>query len=217
MTPMRRIAFALLLGCLPFAHAHADSCGAMNSNNVFISFADASARCSNATTTGCTVGDPIMFTASAFGYQFNCATHTFTWDFGDGTPNVTDSMAPAHVYSMIGFFTVTLTISNPTETLTLSQLLPIGPIEGPPLIIRFNAQRVSGFDFVFTPDPTVAHFANEVEWDFGDGTVIPTQASSVMFHGYVNPGTYRVTLRVNRTFTYSSDVAVVTRQRAVRH
>jgi len=216
MTAMRQIAFMLLVACFPLAPARAQSCGTMNPNNVFISFADASAMCSNATTAGCTIADPIQFAASAFGYSFNCATHTFTWNFGDGTPNATSPTA-AHVYSMTGFFTVTLTISNPSQTMTLSQLLPIGPIEGPPLVVRFKAQRVSGFDFVFTPDPTVAHFANEVEWDFGDGTVVPVPPSSVMFHGYVNPGTYRVTLRVNRTFTYSSDVVVVTRQRAVRH
>jgi PKD repeat protein len=213
---MRRIAFALLLGCIPFAQAHGDSCGTMNSNNVFISFADASATCSNATTTGCTAGDPITFAASAFGYTFNCAAHTFAWDFGDGT-NATSPTA-THVYSAIGLFTVKLTISSPVETLTLSQLLPVGPTGEPPLlIVRFNTRRVSGFDFVFTPDPAVAMFANEAEWDFGDGAVISAQPSHVIFHSYANPGTYRVTLRVNRTLTYSSDVAAVTRQRAARH
>ena len=82
-----------------------------------------------------------------------------------------------------------------------------------------DPKKLPDFDLgiVATKATQVEEAIAEAGKHFDGGTVISAQPSSVMFHSYVNPGTYRVTLRVNRTFTYSSDVTVVTRQRAVRH
>ena len=40
----------------------------------------------------------------------------YSWDFGDGTAAVTDTLTPTHTYETAGSYTVTLTLRNATET-----------------------------------------------------------------------------------------------------
>ena len=38
-------------------------------------------------------------------------THTLEWDFGDGSPLVTGTLTPTHIYVNDGYYTVTLTVT----------------------------------------------------------------------------------------------------------
>lgn len=117
---------------------------------------------------------------------------TFTWDFGDGTPPVTQSFTPSiqHTYAGPGTYDVKLTINDttfcnsPADTIKSIRLSPevksifITPASGcVPYTAEFVNNSLGGLRF---------------EWDFGDGTfsdeITPT-------HLYSNPGTYTVILK----------------------
>ncbi len=117
---------------------------------------------------------------------------TFTWDFGDGTPPVTQSFSPSiqHTYAGPGTYDVKLTINDMTFCNS-----PADTIKS----IRLSPEVKSVFS---TPAigcvPYTAEFINNslgglrFEWDFGDGSssdeITPT-------HLYANPGTYTVILK----------------------
>jgi PKD repeat protein len=47
-------------------------------------------------------------------------TFGFSWDFGDGSPPVTDDFAPAHTYTDAGSYEVTLTVTDDRGAVTVS-------------------------------------------------------------------------------------------------
>lgn len=127
----------------------------------------------------------------------------YAWDFdaSDGVGVDATGVTPRSVYTVPGFYTVTLTVTDPagqTHTATTTVEVQIGE----PPVAHIAAPSVA--------DETVAHVgqwsvgfdgsgsSDDVEvvayvWDFGDGTsgtgVSPT-------HIYTNPNTYTVTLTV---------------------
>ncbi len=56
---------------------------------------------------------------------------TFQWDFGDNSGVVTDTN-PTYVYSTTGFFTVTLTATNPVSSSVFMDLVEITEPPPPP-------------------------------------------------------------------------------------
>jgi PKD repeat protein len=112
------------------------------------------------------------------------------WDFGDGfTSGDTD---PIHSYTVPGSYTVSLTVSGPggSDTLTrvgyITVYTPVvagftaAPTEGPaPLIVAFTNTSTGDYDQSF--------------WDFGDGF---TSGDTDPIHTYTAPGSYAVSLTV---------------------
>ncbi len=117
---------------------------------------------------------------------------TFTWDFGDGTPPVTQSFTPAikHTYAGPGTYDVKLTINDTTFCNS-----PKDTIKS----IRLSPEVTSIFSTPATGCvPYTAGFVNNslgglrFEWSFGDGTFSDEITPA---HLYANPGTYTVTLK----------------------
>ncbi|PYQ57552.1 MAG: hypothetical protein DMF58_18065 [Acidobacteria bacterium] len=99
------------------------ACSTMTSTTVFVAYNNPSNSCNQYGGT-CGTGDNITFTASAFGYDFSCANHTFSWTFGDGQVGTGKSVT--HKYSGNGTFTVGLSIFNGTQTFQTSASVVVG-------------------------------------------------------------------------------------------
>jgi len=125
----------------------------------------------------------------------NTSTGDFTtnlWRFGDGITSTLEH--PQHIYENAGVFTVSLTVSGPggTDTLTRTNYIAVNehepvadfsaiPIEGTvPLLVQFADQSIGIVD--------------TWSWNFGDGATSNEQNPS---HLYTSIGTYTVTLIVS--------------------
>jgi PKD repeat protein len=117
-------------------------------------------------------------------------THTYKWDFGDGT--VSTQPTPLHAYSNYGIFTVSLIVTNAngcTDTITKINEIVINKVKA----AFTNADTVCALQsFLFTNTSIPAPISNK--WSFGDGT----------FSSAINPikkytvgGTYDVKLISN--------------------
>ena len=162
-----------------------------------------------------TVQTPLPPTA-AFGASptFGCAPLTvafsdsssgtvtgWVWDFGDGSP--ADSTAnPVHTYVAEGVFTVSLTVTGPGGSDTVTK----------PDLIGTTGLHAGFAGFVLPEDPRhepytppvgcaplVVGFADSTagpvtgwRWDFGDGS--PADTTQNPMHVYGQPGLYDVTL-----------------------
>ena len=117
--------------------------------------------------------------------------NTFTWNFGDGTPPVTQSFAPSitHTYAGPGTYDVKLTVNDdafcnsPEDTIKSIRISPevksiftTPPSGCVPYTAKFVNNSLGGLRF---------------EWDFGDGTV---SSDVTPVHLYSNPGTYTIRL-----------------------
>ena len=144
--------------------------------------------------------------------------HTVRIDWGDGTvDNVTLAVgerefSSAHPYLDDGpsgiathEYTVSVTVSDEladdseSAVVTVSNLAPlVDPIVGPtpgPGVVGQTLAFSAGFSDPGTLD------THEVEWDFGDGTVIPFQSTDVAgalapTHVYAAAGTFVVTVTI---------------------
>jgi PKD repeat protein len=111
------------------------SCGAMNPGyNVDYSFTGATSSCSQLNGTPCKTGEAITFSASAFGYSFACANHTFLWGFGNAGSG--SGQTTTFSFSNPGAYAVSLTINNGSESKTITHTVTVqgagGPAPNPP-------------------------------------------------------------------------------------
>ncbi|HEX6882777.1 MAG TPA: PKD domain-containing protein [Planctomycetota bacterium] len=143
----------------------------------------------------------------AFADQSLGSVTSWSWAFGDGTTST--EPAPLHTYAECGSYTVTLTVSGPEGTNTLTQVdYVVAALEAP--VAAFARTPASG------PGPLSVQFSDlstgEVtawSWDFGDGT--GSNAASPV-HEYQAEGSYTVALTVTGpggTSTHSEPGAVV--------
>lgn len=127
----------------------------------------------------------VQFTSSHIG-----VAESWNWSFGDGT--YSDKEDPAHTYTALGNYTVTLTLSNSAcqnGTTVKDDFIKIG--EKPPFLADFSVTP----DYGSAPmtiycidmsagDPT------RIVYDFGDGFRVMGPDAS---HTYRSPGTYTIT------------------------
>jgi len=123
----------------------------------------------------------------------NTSTGDYTasqWDFGDGSPVSTEA-SPTHVYSARGTYTVTLTVSGPGGTDSVTTPACVTVYE--PVQAAFTAQPTAGLvplQVSFTNTSTGDY--DTLSWDLGDGS--PPSAEANPVHTYTAGGTYTVTL-----------------------
>ena len=121
------------------------------------------------------------------------------WDFGNGGFSNSNNPAPSRVYATNGQYTVTLTVSDGTDTATKTVSNYITVFKNP--VVSFNFQKltncppinVSFSDQTTLGDAPIKTYA----WDFGDLT--PPNGLKNPSHLYKFRGTYSVILTVEDT------------------
>ena len=118
------------------------------------------------------------------------AITSWLWDFGDGGTSTEQN--PIHEYTQVGFFDVSLTISDGTLVDVLTKAGYVTTQEA--ITCDFE-----GFPLDVTPgqavvfEPKVNGVVNQYLWDFGDGQ-ISTEPNPI--HAYSSVGYFDVTLSV---------------------
>jgi PKD repeat protein len=119
------------------------------------------------------------------------AVNNWLWDFGDSSSSVTQN--PTHTYTTTGVYTVSLWISGPGGTDTLTRTNYITVSESPP-VAAFTASPLSGALplTVYFTDTSSGVISNWL-WSFGDGLTSTVPSPT---HTYNLTGTFGVTLTV---------------------
>ena len=130
--------------------------------------------------------DPITFTDTSVN-----APTTWNWNFGDNQTSASNN--PTHAYASAGKFHVTLTVTNPIGSDSISQDIIVAAAVLVPLA-SFTASTTSAtVNQTITFADTSTNSPTTWNWNFGDGQTAVTQNTS---HAYTTPGTYTVTLTV---------------------
>ncbi|MCR1027069.1 PKD domain-containing protein, partial [Cellulophaga baltica] len=126
---------------------------------------------------------------------------TYAWDFGDGTTATTAN--PAHTFTTVGTYDVTLTVTDDgTPALSSSEVTLTITVtdanQAPTAIATSNVSSgILDLDVEFTGSNSSDPDAGDTltyAWDFGDGTTATTANPS---HTFTTAGTYMVTLTVS--------------------
>jgi PKD repeat protein len=134
-------------------------------------------------------GVPIAFFDSSV-----TANSSWLWDFGDGTTSTDKN--PAHTYTALGEYTVTLTtnlgtkkvlvlITDPTPQLSPNSNKVSGPA---PLSVAFDISNSYNYDHGYSTS------VSNITWEFKDGT--PNSILPAQTHIFNTPGTYDVALTI---------------------
>jgi immune inhibitor A len=129
---------------------------------------------------------------------------TYAWDFGDEVGNSTVA-DPTYEYAENGTYTVTLIVSDDTDTATWTDDIVIGNV-GPTADFTYEATNLSvNFTDASTDDDTLTYL-----WDFGDEVGNSTEASPV--YEYTAAGNYTVMLTVTDMYgltdSYTEEITV---------
>lgn len=119
---------------------------------------------------------------------------SWSWDFGDG--NNSAERNPVHTYSLVGNYTVSLTVKNENGQNTKTDVIRV--TQRPSLVANFTASLESGmqpftvqFNDSSTGGPTAWY------WAFGDGSNSTEQNP---IHTYNDSGIFNVSLRVTNQY-----------------
>jgi PKD repeat protein len=117
---------------------------------------------------------------------------SWTWTFGDGSSSTAQN--PVHTYLVQGTYTVSLTVTNPGGSNSITASNYITAIKAAPPAASFSANKTTGtvpFTVNFTDIST--NTPSAWAWTFGDGGWAITQHPQ---HTYTTPGSYPVSLTV---------------------
>jgi PKD repeat protein len=137
--------------------------------------------------------EPITFDASS-SYDYDGIIVYYYWDFGDGT--TTNGKTVSHSYDTIGFFTLTLTVTDndgASDKICVTKIV----MNNFPIALLTNASETAtvGENILF--DASASYDSDGLivsyVWDFGDGT---TATGMTTDHEYGEEGTFIVTLTV---------------------
>jgi len=128
-------------------------------------------------------------------------THTITWDFGDGSPSVSGTLTPSHVYATDGVYTATLTVTDDdldvgssALTVTVNDLGPTAALTGDAMLDEGQVGSYDASASASSPDVIVSY---EWDWDY-DGITFNTSGDSgvTQTYAWANDGNYTVAVRV---------------------
>ena len=139
-------------------------------------------------------GDMVSFSGSFSDADVD-DTHTFEWDFGDGS-TTTGTLTPTHVFTDNGDFLVTLTVMDDQgghgqDTLTVS-VANVAPVLDAGEDQSVSEGDAASFAASVTDPGTSDTFT--YEWDFDDGSAVSNSADPT--HAFPDNGIYTVTLTV---------------------
>lgn len=116
------------------------------------------------------------------------------WDFGDGTTSTDKN--PSHIYTSIGQFNVTLTVTNSLgcpSTVTKAQFVKIVPSSN----IGILAKPVEGcLPFTFKPTATISSIDGVASYDWDFGTPGGTGTGISPSYTYTTTGRFVVKLKI---------------------
>jgi PKD repeat protein len=130
-------------------------------------------------------------------------------DWGDGSTST--SLVSTHTYTQAGTYMVTLRVDN--EVQSSVKTLKVTVAEFVPLVANAGDDRTAapGLTLQFDGGASVpAAGIDTYAWNFGDGNTKPPSSSPVALHAYTDPGTYTVTLTVERGTETATDTLEVT-------
>jgi len=138
------------------------------------------------------------------GKSIDCSSCLYTWNFGDGSPQITDTSQPyrgipqaSHFYTKGGKYLVTATADRGSGAYTTGVSDGIYVNVGKPPVADAgpDIKGCSGQKLVFNASHTRNYGPRPLTyiWDFGDGNYDQGRA---LTHIYQNGGTYNVTLTV---------------------
>ncbi len=187
--------------------------------NVFATWTGSTSGCN--ALTNCSIGEAIGFKMAANGYNYDCAPHTFTYSFGDGSaPQTTFSPTTVvnHTYTTTGPFTLEVLINNGSASATASHIVKVVAGTGTScgemkpslnLFTNFNgsASGCNALTGTCTPGENIqftlgtqgydlACAQHSFEWDFGDGT--PKSTLQNPTHTYATGGDFAASLKITR-------------------
>ncbi len=116
---------------------------------------------------------------------------SWSWDFGDGSPAST-ALNPSHLYSAVGSYTVTLSVSDYEGT--SEQSMNITVLSVPSTSFTSNSPVDVGSLAEFTSIVSGGNSPYTFEWDFGDSSPVSTAINPS--HLYESTGIYNVQLTV---------------------
>ena len=118
----------------------------------------------------------------------------WAWNFGDGTP-ISMEKNPMHTYVNQGRYTVSLTVTGPTssQTITKNNYITVDRLESSFIASPTTATRGHSVQFTDLSTGTPTSW----KWYFGDGQESAAQNPQ---HTYTKPGSYTVILRVANKF-----------------
>ncbi len=125
---------------------------------------------------------------------------SYHWEFGDGSIASDLGPSPVHVYGNPGDYTVKLTVTDDSETLSnqnsdemkvIVNHKPIADAGPDQMGVPGRTMRLDGAGS-FDPDGHVSGF----QWNFGDGRMSEISKEPEISHTYATPGIYNVQLTV---------------------
>lgn len=115
---------------------------------------------------------------------------TFFWEFENASPATSTDMNPQGVvFDTVGTYEVSVQVTEAICTAQSTELVEMYPRPQ----AFFNADSLVGCAplGVLLLDSSLSSTPHQTLWDFGDGTTLTGQR---VLHGYLDPGTYDVTL-----------------------
>jgi PKD repeat protein len=178
-------------------------CGTMTGNNVLVQYTGPDSGCSEAGG-HCVNGELVAFKATDVhpSYDFSCAVHSYTWNFGDGTAPAAGGVAVAHSYPIPGDYKVSVTVQQGSTSFTTNSTVRVRSPHGVLPISNFDFSVapyfVSGVripnGYVFTPFAEPAVDTVTWSWDFGDGTRALSNDYKGVVHVFATDADFTVTL-----------------------
>ena len=133
---------------------------------------------------------------------------TYAWDFGDGSPVLTNGPIISHTYGLVGDYTVVVTAANAISTDWLTETITV---QDTPPLAGFISSSPDGLGQVtsFSNSSTGSNLS--YEWNFGDGQTLMTTNYLPITHTYATTGTFTVILTASNTLgsdTYLDTVTI---------
>jgi gliding motility-associated-like protein len=127
---------------------------------------------------------------------------SYTWDFGDGSPRVTTTVADvSHTFLNPGTYKVTLIATDNTKCIPTDSTFRFVNVRSDKAVPDFNPVKLLPcenlgfrFDNLTVAPPGRPFSANSFIWDFGDGTPRVVAGGGSVNKTYAAQGTYNVKL-----------------------